>query len=79
MRFSLGIAVVSLEGGGGSEFGDLGDGDALEIHGGRAWLDVWRDSVVDLAEDGSGDAHLLDLSRRFDHDGHRGKGITRSE
>ncbi len=66
-----GIAVVALEGGDGAEFGDLSDGDLLEIHGGGAGNDVRRDGVMDLAEGLAGDPHLLDLLRRFDHDGHR--------
>ena len=66
-----GIAVVALEGGDGAEFGDLFDGDLLEIHGGGAGNDVGRDRVVDLAKGLAGDAHLFDLVRRFDHDGHK--------
>jgi hypothetical protein len=66
-----GKTVVALEGGDGAKGGDLFDGDALEIHGGRARDHVRRDSVVDLTKDGTGDAHLFNLGGGFDKDGHK--------
>ncbi len=66
-----GEAVIALECGDGAQFGDLFDGDLLEVHRRGARDDVGRDGVVDLAEGLAGDPHLLDLLRRFDHDGHR--------
>src|SRR5437763_1608309 len=47
---SGGIAVVTLEGGDGAEFGDFFHGDLLEIHRGGAGDNVGRDRVVDLAK-----------------------------
>ena len=47
------------------------DGDLFEVHRGRAGDDMGGDGVVDLAKGLAGDPHLLDLLRRFDHDGHR--------
>ena len=65
------VAVVSLER--GDDAGELGHllvcGD-LEIHRGGAGPNGRGDGLVDLAEDAARGAHLLDLRRRFDHDGH---------
>src|SRR5271156_4193259 len=63
-------AVISLEGCDRTQLRDLLDGNLLEIHRRSARDDVGRNRVVDLAKSLTGDPHLLDLLRRFDHDSH---------
>src|SRR6202453_5440784 len=71
-----GIAVVALERSDGTQFGNFLDGDLFEIHSGGAGQDIRRDRIVHQAKGLAGDSHLLDLLRRFDHDGHKASFVS---